>query len=137
MNGLLYCFVTIDIPHFRLLKFTLAINRGCIHSLTQDCHLLLMNVMATRRDIHFMALQCYANTLSACSGVLVRIVWESCAEIFPHVALQHPRSGISGDFMGFSDNDSESEASDTEVGDKKKDSISSNVRIHVTWYFIS
>ncbi|MPC13941.1 DnaJ subfamily C member 16 [Portunus trituberculatus] len=39
---------------------------------------------------------------------------------------RHPRSGISGDFMGFSDNESESEASDAEVGDKKKDSISSN-----------
>ena len=47
------------------------------------------------------------------------------------VGLQHPRSGISGDFMGFSDNDSESETSDTEVGDKKKEAISSNVSIHV------
>lgn len=45
------------------------------------------------------------------------------------LVLQHPRSGISGDFMGFSDNDSESEASDPEVGSKKKDSIASDVSV--------
>lgn len=45
------------------------------------------------------------------------------------LVLQHPRSGISGDFMGFSDNDSESEMSDPEVGSKKKDSIASDVSV--------
>lgn len=54
--------------------------------------------------------------------------------------LQHPRSGISGDFMGFSDNDSESEASDPEVGSKKKDSIASDVSVGqmqwlMSWYY--
>lgn len=77
-----------------------------------------------------MASQCYARTLSACSEVLVRRVWECHSDMCSCVGLQHPRSGISGDFMGFSDNESESEASDAEVGDKKKDSISSNVSVH-------
>ena len=42
------------------------------------------------------------------------------------VFLQHPRSGISGDFMGFSDNETESD-SDIETGDKRVDSAASDV----------
>lgn len=38
---------------------------------------------------------------------------------------RHPRSGLSGDFMGFSDIESESD-SDMEIGDKRKDSVASN-----------
>lgn len=38
--------------------------------------------------------------------------------------------------MGFSDNDSESEGSDPEVGDKKKDSISSDVSVVQLWCFV-
>lgn len=52
------------------------------------------------------------------------------------LALQHPRSGISGDFMGFSDNDSESEASDPEVGSKKKDSIASDVSVGLLMCYV-
>ncbi|CAL4126146.1 unnamed protein product, partial [Meganyctiphanes norvegica] len=43
----------------------------------------------------------------------------------PEAVFGHPRSSISGDFMGFSDNESDS-TSDVEDGDKKKDSIASD-----------
>ncbi|KAG0718839.1 hypothetical protein GWK47_007484 [Chionoecetes opilio] len=66
----------------------------------------------------------YPECLLCCGGTEVCL--ESHAEMCVYVSLQQARSGISGDFMGFSDNESESETSDAEVGDKKKDSISSN-----------
>ena len=46
--------------------------------------------------------------------------------IFIFNFFQHGRSSLSGDFMGFSESESGSE-SDVETGDKKKESVSSDV----------